>query len=91
MEELALRLLVPKELLVQWIEKARLVQLKGLGVENLRLLEAAGVFSITALAQQDPDELSKTIGQSSREIVPPQKAKIRIWVREAQKKVRSSP
>ena len=90
MEELALRLLVPKELLVQWIEKARLVQLKGLGVENLRLLEAAGVFSITALAQQDPDELSKTIGQTSREIVPPQKAKIRIWVREAQKKVRSS-
>jgi len=91
MEELALRLLVPKELLAQWIEKARLVQLKGLGVENLRLLEGAGVFSISALAQLDPDELLNAIRQTSRERVPPQKAKIRIWVREAQKKVRSSP
>jgi hypothetical protein len=90
MDELALRLLVPREILIQWVEKARLVQLKGLGVENLRLLEAVGIDSISALAKENPEILYDKIEQVSRERVPPQEAKIRIWVREAQKKVRSS-
>ncbi len=90
MDELALRLLIPKELLVQWVEKARLVQLKGLGVENLRVLEGVGIHSISALAKEHPEALYDKIEQVSRERVPLQKAKIRIWVREAQKKVRSS-
>jgi hypothetical protein len=90
MDELALRLLIPRELLIQWLEKARLVQLKGLGVENLRLLEGVGIDSISALAKQYPEILYDKIEQVFRDRVPPQKAKIRIWVREAQKKVRSS-
>jgi hypothetical protein len=90
MDELALRLLVPREILIQWVEKARLVQLKGLGVENLRLLEAVGIDSISVLAKENPEILYDKIEQVSRERVPPQEAKIRIWVREAQKKVRSS-
>jgi hypothetical protein len=89
MDELALRLLVPREILIQWVEKARLVQLKGLGAENLRLLEAVGIDSISALAKENPEILYDKIEQVSRERVPPQEAKIRIWVREAQKKVRS--
>jgi hypothetical protein len=89
MDELALRLLIPREILIQWVEKARLVQLKGLGVENLRLLEAVGIDSISALAKENPEILYDKIEQVSRERVPPQEAKIRIWVREAQKKVRS--
>jgi len=90
MDELALRLLIPKEVLIQWLEKARLVQLKGLGVENLRLLEGVGIDSISALAKQYPEILYDKIEQVSRERVPPQEAKIRIWVREARKTVRSS-
>jgi hypothetical protein len=90
MDELALRLLVPRELLIQWIERARLVQLKGLGAENLRLLEGVGVDSISDLAKQDPEGLYDKIKQVSRERVPPKKGKVRIWVREAQKKVPSS-
>jgi hypothetical protein len=90
MDELALRLLIPRELLIQWVEKARLVQLKGLGVENLRLFEAVGVDTISTLAKQDPEGLSDKVEQASRERVPPKKAKIRIWVREAQKRVRGS-
>ena len=89
MDELALRLLIPKELLIQWVEKARLVQLKGLGVENLRILEEVGIDSISALAKEVPEILYDKIAQVSRRRVPPQKAKIRIWVREARKKVRS--
>ena len=89
-DELALRLLIPKELLIQWVEKARLVRLKGLGVENLRLLEGVGIDSISALAKEDPASLYDKLEQAPREKVLPRKASIRIWVREAQKKVQSS-
>jgi len=88
MDELALRLLVPKELLIQWVEEAYLVQLKGLGVENLRLLQGVGINSISALAKEDPEKLYDKIEQDFPGRVP-RKAKIRIWVREAKKKVRS--
>jgi len=90
LDELALRLLIPKELLIQWVEKARMVQLKGLGVDNLRVLEGVGIDSISALAKEHPEVLYDKIEQVSREGVLPQKAKIRIWVREARKKVGSS-
>ena len=88
-DELALRLLIPKEVLIQWVEKAQLVQLKGLGVENLRLLERVGICSIPALAKEDPEKLYEKIGEVSQGRVPPRKAKIRIWIKEAQKKVMS--
>jgi hypothetical protein len=90
-DELALRLLVPKELLIQWVEKAQLVQLKGLGTENLRLLGGVGIHSISALSKEDPENLYEKIGQVIQGRVPPRKAKLRIWVREARKKVESSP
>jgi Domain of unknown function (DUF4332) len=90
-DELALRLLIPKELLIQWVEKARLARLKGLGVANLRVLEGVGINSIPALAREHPDVLYDKIEQVSREGTPPQIRKIRIWVREARKKVGSSP
>jgi hypothetical protein len=88
-DELALRLLISKDLLVQWVERAQLVQLEGLGIENLRLLEGVGIYSVSALAKEDPEELYDKIGQAFEGSIPPRKAKIRIWVREAQKKVRS--
>jgi hypothetical protein len=91
MDELALRLLVPRELLVQWVDKAKLAQLKGLGVANVRVLEGVGINSISALAKESPEVIYDQIEQVSREGVFPQKAKIRIWVREARKQVRSSP
>jgi hypothetical protein len=89
-EELALRLLVPKEILVQWVEKAQLVQLRGLGIKNLQLLERVGIHSISSLATEDPENLFLKIGPFPQEGSYPRKAKIRIWIREAKKKVRSS-
>jgi len=89
-DELALRLLIPKELLIQWVEQAHLVQLKGLGIENLRLLQRAGINSVPDLAKQDPEKLYEKIERD----VPgksPRRSKIRIWVREARRRVRSSP
>jgi hypothetical protein len=88
-DELALRLLIPKEVLIQWVEKAQLARLKGLGVGNLRLLERVGIDSIFALAKEDPEHLYEKLEQIPQDRVLPRKAMIRIWVREAQKKVRS--
>ena len=56
-EELALRLLISREELNYWMEKARLVQLKGLGIENLKLLAGVDIHSISALADEDPEKL----------------------------------
>ena len=58
-DELALRLLVPREEVIPWIEKARLALLKGLGVDNLRLLEGAAFRLFSALALQDPENCMK--------------------------------
>ena len=89
MDELALRLLIPKEELIPWIEKTHLVRLKGLGVDNLRLLEGTGIHSITALAVEDPEQLYAKIKQKFAGQPIPKKAKIRTWVKEAQKQMKS--
>ena len=89
-DELALRLLIPKEKLIQWVEKAQLVNVKGLGVENLRLLEGVDIHSISALAEQDSEKLYEKMTRNITGRTIPRKGKIRIWVREAKKKVRSS-
>jgi len=88
-DELALRLLIHKEVLIQWVEKARLVRLKGLGVENLRLLDRVGIDSISALAKEDPESLYDKLEQIPQKGASLRKAMIRIWIREARKKVRS--
>jgi hypothetical protein len=88
-DELALRLLVPREELIQWVERAGLAQLKGLGVENLRCLEGAGIHSVSMLAMEDPEELYQRLKQFCQGEPIPRKARVRIWIREA-KKVRSS-
>ena len=85
-EELSLRLSIPKEQLTSWVEKAQLAQLKGMGVDNLRLLEAVGIHSIETLASENPDKLyikmEKVFGP-----ITPKKAKIKIWIKEAREKV----
>jgi hypothetical protein len=84
-DELALRLLIPKEELIHWVEKAQLVQLKGLGIENLRLLEGVGVHSVLVLAAEDPKRLHQKMEEIFRGRPIPNKTKIKIWIREAQK------
>ena len=84
-DELALRLLVPKEEFIPWIEKTRLALLKGLGIENLHRLEGVGVSSVSALAIENPEKLQERMAQTFPGQPIPSLAKIRIWIREAQK------
>jgi len=84
-DELALRLLVPREELIQWVEKTQLVQLIGLGTENLRILEEAGIHSVHQLSVEDPGRLYEKIEQHFPGRSVSTKAKIRIWIREARR------
>ena len=88
-DELALRLLVPKEELISWVEKAHLVSLKGLGIENLRLLQGVGIDSVAALSAEDPSRLRNRMTQAYEGRPCPSLSKLRIWVREAQRAVKS--
>ncbi len=85
-DELALRLLVPKEEFIPWVEKARLALLKGLGIENLHRLEWVGVSSVSALAIENPEKLQERMAQAFPGQPIPSLAKIRIWTREARNK-----
>ncbi len=87
-DELALRLLIPREELLRWIDKTRLVRLKGLGTSNLRLLEEVGIHTVEDLADEDPDRLYDRLQKLDSGRPIPRKAKLKIWIREAQKKVR---
>jgi hypothetical protein len=89
-DELALRLIIPKEKLLLWREKAQLVELKGMGIENLRRLESVGIRSISDLAAEDPQVLYNKIEQLSPERPPIRRAKLFIWCRAAKKKVKRS-
>jgi predicted RecB family nuclease len=67
-----------------------LVLLKGIGIKNLQLLERVGINSIPSLASQNPDTLYRRIERSFRDKPIPAKAKLKIWIREAQKRVQKN-
>ena len=73
------------------IQKAELITLNGMGMENYRLLREAGVKDVSALARQDPTGLYLRIREITlrqhRPRRPPTQTVIRLWVREAQKRV----
>lgn len=84
-EELALRLFIPLEKLEGWIRKAKLVQLKGMGVKNLNRLEGIGIDSTEALTEENPELLYQKLREKYPKQLIPRKAKIKIWIKEAKK------
>ena len=78
----------------EFMQKAEMITVKGMGIENYRLLHEAGVQDISVLARQDSAELSLRVQEINRRLHlthrPPTPAIVRLWVWEAQKKVRSN-
>jgi hypothetical protein len=74
------------------LRKAGLITLKGIGIENYRLLREVGVRDLSELARQDPRDLYLRIERQARlrpsRLRTPFPALIRLWVREAKKKIR---
>jgi hypothetical protein len=67
-----------------------LAQVKGLGIENLGLLERVGVYSVSILAGEDPDRLFERMSQVDPGRPSLRRSKVRIWIREAQEKLKRS-
>ena len=65
-----------------WVRRANLVTLRGIGAENARYLEAAGVTSVGELATSDPDVLTDALIQGGAPDVRPRR--VGVWVRGAQ-------
>jgi hypothetical protein len=73
------------------IREAKMISLKGMGVENYRLLREAGVKDIPELARQDPgllDQRLRAMSGTPRARRIPDPAIVRLWVREARNKVK---
>jgi hypothetical protein len=73
------------------IREAEMITLKGMGIENYRLLREAGVKSIPELAREDPEFLNWRLrvissGTSHARRIP-DPAIVRLWVREARKMI----
>jgi Domain of unknown function (DUF4332) len=83
---------IPRPEAEEFMRQAEVVTLKGMGIENYRLLREAGVRDLSDLAQQDPLNLYLRIEQTdSLKFTPrrtPFPALVRLWVREARKKRR---
>ena len=69
------------------IQAAEMITLKGMGIENYRLLRETGVQDIPELARQDPALFSQRLRTISRAHRIPDPAIVRLWVREARKKI----
>ena len=65
-------------------DAARLMEVRGLGARGIRLLSAAGVASVEALAKSDPDTLFDRLNRNAAGVSPPPTpAEVRVWVRGA--------
>jgi len=64
-----------------WIRRARLVALRGIGVENARWLTEVGVTSVEGLARQDAAALTVELVQAGAPRI--REPRVRVWVRGA--------
>lgn len=65
------------------VEEATLARLRGIGVENARLLSEVGVENVKALAQREPDELFRELRALGKDAARVKPQRVRAWVRGA--------
>jgi predicted flap endonuclease-1-like 5' DNA nuclease len=56
-EDLAAKTGISSKLILEWVNLADLMRIKGIGEEYSDLLEEAGVDTVAELARRDPDNL----------------------------------
>ena len=87
---LAHKLKVLESEVTKWVHLAELSGVKGMGTVNANLLGKAGVEKISELAHSNPAVLYKKLVSSnhlSKSTLIPREAIIRVWIREAQKRI----
>lgn len=65
-EEIAASADVSEKLVLEWVNRADLARVKGIGSEYADLLEAAGVDSVPELAQRNPANLAAKMEEVNR-------------------------
>jgi predicted flap endonuclease-1-like 5' DNA nuclease len=88
-KQLAAKTGLSEKLLLYWANMADRMRIKGVGEENAKLLEAAGVSTIRELKYRNPAKLAKAMAEANARrklvrILPTEKA-IARWIDEAGK------
>jgi len=88
-EDLAAKTGIPSKLILEWVNLADLMRIKGVGEEYSDLLEEAGVDTIAELANRNAESLLAKILETNKEkkLVrrPPVLKQVQKWVEEAKK------
>ena len=88
-KELAKKGAIKEELILEWVNRADLFRIKGVGEEYSDLLEAAGVDTVPELAQRSPASLLQKLQAANehKKIVRrlPVLAQVESWVAQAKK------
>ncbi len=83
-KEIALHAQVSEKMILNWVNRADLFRIKGIGSQYADLLETAGVDSVPELAQRDPENLLLKLQEinSSKNLVRamPYLKQVRKWV-----------
>lgn len=61
-QQLAEKTGIPYKLVLGWADKANLMSIPGIGVREANFLSAAGVASVSELAQRNPQNLADRLG-----------------------------
>ncbi|MPZ50789.1 MAG: DUF4332 domain-containing protein [Dehalococcoidia bacterium] len=88
-QELAQKASVPESQLLEWVNRADLMRIKGIGGEYSDLLEAAGVDTIKELATRSAANLYSQIAQVNRQKRltrrAPAAGQVERWVEDAKR------
>lgn len=88
-EELAAKTGIPAKLILEWVNLADLMRIKGVGEEYSDLLEEAGVDTIAELANRKAENLHPKILETNtaKKLVrrPPVLKQVQKWIEEAKK------
>lgn len=78
---------ISDKLILRWVNHADLFRIKGVGEEYADLLEAAGVDTVPELAQRNPQNLYKKMGETNQEkkLVRhlPSQSQVADWIEQA--------
>ena len=88
-KELAEKTGISHKLILEWVDQADLLRIKGIGEEYSDLLEAAGVDTVVELAKRVPENLhTKMLAvNEAKKLVqrPPTLDEVKQWIEEAKK------
>lgn len=86
-KELAEKTGITEKLILEWVDRADLFRIKGIGEEYSDLLEAAGVDTVVELSRRNPENLHATIVgiNEAKKLVlrTPSLSTIKDWIEQA--------